>query len=48
MGIPLSGLTNPNYVAIVQSTGVTASTFSVSRFDLDQCAPLKETEQEAP
>jgi hypothetical protein len=47
-GMPLSGLTKSTYVAIVQSTGVTALTFSASRFDLDQCAPLKESEQEAP
>ena len=32
------------YVASVQSTGVTALTFSASRFDLDQCAVLPETE----
>ena len=40
--MPLSGLTDPKYVAIVQNTGVTALTFSASRFDLDQCAPLPE------
>ena len=40
--MPLSGLTDPKYVAIVQSTVVTALTISASKFDLDQCAPLPE------
>jgi len=40
--MPLSGLTEPKYVAIVQSTVVTALTISASKFDLDQCAPLPE------
>ena len=40
--MPLSGLTDPKYVAIVQGTGVTALTISASKFDLDQCAPLPE------
>jgi hypothetical protein len=44
--MPLSGLRRCSYVAIVQSTGVTALTFSASRFDLDQCAPSPETKQE--
>ena len=42
--MPLSGLMIGSYVASVQSTGVTALTFSASRFDLDQCAVLPETE----
>ena len=40
--MPLSGLIGRSYVAIVQSTGVTALTFSASRFDLR--AALPETE----
>ena len=42
--MPLSGLTGHSYVASVQSTEVTALTFSASLFDLDQCAVLPETE----